>query len=161
LDVQSKVLSELKSDPFKPRSLMGPTGVGKTYLLCALAREAILNGRNIFFTRMNVLVRAMKDDEYGHLTEERAHELISPDQLQADEWGRPSNLYIDEFDKASGSKDTYTRVFDLVNLCYEFPARVSLFTTTNLNSDEFLEEWGAALYRRIQEISPFIHLYRE
>ena len=161
IDKQREILADLKSDPVRARSFMGPTGVGKTFLMCAIAREAILSRRRVFFTKMNVLVRALRDEEYNRLPEDRWNEAVTIDNLIPDEWGRPTHLYIDEFDKVPGFKDIYPRVFDLVDFCYTTESRARLFITTNLGPDEFVEEWGAALFRRIEEISPFMHLYRE
>jgi len=67
--------------------LTGPTGVGKTYLACALAHKACREGFTVRYLRMPELFRDLKvahvDGRYGKLLARYAR----TDLLALDDWG--------------------------------------------------------------------------
>lgn len=67
--------------------ITGATGVGKSYLACALAHKACLLGHSAFYVRLSQLLEQIKqargDGRYGKLT----RRLLKMDVLVLDDWG--------------------------------------------------------------------------
>jgi DNA replication protein DnaC len=105
--------------------LLGPPGVGKTHLACALAVAAIESGRDARFTTLRSLV--------GDLVQ-----IGNRDARTLRTYLEPALLVIDEIGYTKLSPDHARSLFDLVTARYE---RGSIIVTSNLT----FTEWGALL----------------
>lgn len=105
-------------------ALLGPPGVGKTHLACALAVAACQAGYSVYFTSLDDLVRKLR-------TAQAAGRL--PRQLQT--FLRPSVLVIDEVGYLPLDRAEANLVFQLVSRRYE---KGSIILTSN----KTFAEWG-------------------
>lgn len=67
--------------------IIGPTGTGKTYLACALAHKACLNGYTAFYVRMSRLLPELAISKGDGTYMKRMSELAKVDVLILDDWG--------------------------------------------------------------------------
>lgn len=67
--------------------ITGPTGTGKTYLACALAHKACLNGYTAFYVRMSRLLPELVISKGDGTYMKRISELAKVDVLILDDWG--------------------------------------------------------------------------
>jgi DNA replication protein DnaC len=67
--------------------IIGPTGTGKTYLACALAHKACLNGYTAFYVRMPRLLPELIISKGDGTYMKRMNELAKIDVLILDDWG--------------------------------------------------------------------------
>jgi DNA replication protein DnaC len=105
--------------------LLGPPGVGKTHLACALALTAIETGHRARFTTLRTLV-----GDLGQIGNRDAKTLRA--------YLEPELLIIDEIGYTKLSPDHARSLFDLVTARYE---RGSIIVTSNLN----FTDWGELL----------------
>ena len=75
--------------------IVGPTGVGKTFIACALANDAIRHGHSALYVRVprlldDLLLRPLSDDQAADLLEvvedRRGRSIIATSQLPIDHW---------------------------------------------------------------------------
>lgn len=155
LSEQLQVIDSLKSEPLGSHSFLGPSGVGKSRFLHCLLQEAILSDqRNIFFSKMAPLVRAIRDNEFKQFPEERWAELLTVDDIKSKASEQaPYFVFIDEFDKVPFTDDVFLRVFELIDFIYEHRELARLSICSNLPVDTFADIWGQSLINRIASIS--------
>jgi len=67
--------------------LVGPTGTGKTYLACALAHKACLEGFTARYHRLSSLLAEMEIAKADGRYRKLIHELAKTDVLVLDDWG--------------------------------------------------------------------------
>jgi hypothetical protein len=121
----------------------------------------VLNTKDVFYSKMTNLIRAMRDNEFGRLHEERWGEIIDADDLRHRKPGKPLHIFIDEIDKIPITDEVYLKILDLVDFIYENQESAVLNLCSNLNPDKFIEIWGEALFRRIEEVSKAIVIKAE
>lgn len=105
--------------------LIGPPGVGKTHLACALAVQAIEAGHTARFTTLRTLISDLGG--FGRR---------DPRTLRA--YLKPDLLIIDEIGYTQLNPDHANNLFDLVTARYE---RGSIILTSNLS----FNDWGTLL----------------
>ncbi len=66
--------------------LIGPTGIGKSFLACALAEKACRDGFTAFYTRASQLFRDLALARAGGSLRSRLARLAKLDLLAVDEW---------------------------------------------------------------------------
>lgn len=66
---------------------MGPVGVGKTFLACALGHAACRAGHQVLFLRADVLLRQLHQSRADLSTERAMRRLLTPDLLIIDDFG--------------------------------------------------------------------------
>jgi DNA replication protein DnaC len=103
--------------------LLGPVGVGKTFLACALGHSACRAGHKVLFIRSDYLLRMIHQSRADNSTERVIRSLLAPDLLIVDDFGlRRLN--------AQQSSDFYEVVI-------ERHRRASTIVTSNRS----IEEW--------------------
>ena len=102
---------------------LGPVGVGKTFLACALGHSACRAGHKVLFLRSDHLIRMIHQSRADNSTERVIRSLLAPDLLIVDDFGlRRLN--------AQQSSDFYEVVI-------ERHRRTSTIVTSNRS----IEEW--------------------
>jgi len=66
---------------------LGPVGVGKTFLACALGHSACRAGRRVLFLRSDALLKLIHQSRADNSTERVIRSLLSPDLLIIDDFG--------------------------------------------------------------------------
>ena len=150
---QQEVIKDLQDYPYSGHVFIGPSGTGKSRFLHCLLQEAILDGKRVFFSKMSKLIKAMQDNEFKNLPEERWSEMIDAADLKANSSKKPLYIFIDEMDKIKPTDDVYLKFFDLIDFIYENRSSAILTICTNLSEESLGEVWGLALARRIITIS--------
>ena len=105
--------------------LLGPPGVGKTHLACALAVKAIETGHTARFTTLRSLIT-----DLGGLGRREVKTLRA--------YLKPDLLIIDEIGYSQLSPDNANSLFELITARYE---RGSIILTSNLS----FNDWGNLL----------------
>jgi DNA replication protein DnaC len=104
--------------------LLGPVGVGKTFLACALGHAACRAGRRVLFLRSDALLRLIHQSRADNSTERVLRSLLAPDLLIIDDFGlRRLN--------AQQSSDFYEVII-------ERHRRASTIVTSNRSIDEWI-----------------------
>ena len=89
--------------------IIGPTGVGKTYLACALAHKACLNGYSAYYARLSRLLDELQlargDGSYG----KRLLQLSKLHVLVLDDWGLMKLSITQQRDLLEVIEDRYER----------------------------------------------------
>lgn len=67
--------------------ILGPTGIGKTYLACALAQKACREGFTVYFERSTVLFKQMAEWRYTGEYEKNTSSLLKKDLIIIDDFG--------------------------------------------------------------------------
>lgn len=105
---------------------LGPPGVGKTHLACALSVKALEAGHEVLFTTLRELVQLIETPRLPH-----KHDLLR-------RFTQPKLLVIDEVGYTRLTAEQARALFDLVSARYE---RGSIILTSNLS----FSEWGTLL----------------
>lgn len=66
---------------------LGPVGVGKSFLACALGHSACRAGHKVLFLRSDHLLRTIHQSRADHSTEKVLRSLLAPDLLIIDDFG--------------------------------------------------------------------------
>jgi DNA replication protein DnaC len=66
---------------------LGPVGVGKTFLACALGHAACRSGRRVLFLRSDALLKLVHQSRADNSTERVVRSLLAPDLLIIDDFG--------------------------------------------------------------------------
>lgn len=103
---------------------LGPVGVGKTFLACALGHAACRAGRDVLFLRADHLLQALHQARADHSTEKVFRRLLAPDVLIVDDFG------LRRLDAEQSS--------DLYELILERHRRASTIVTSNRTIDEWI-----------------------
>ncbi len=123
-----RLLAELFSLSFIEKrrhvTVMGPVGVGKTFLANAMGLVACRHGYNVYFTRADQMLHLLKQSRFDNSRDDRMLELTTVDLLVVDDFA------IDQMSKEE-SRDIY-------QLFVERTGRASMIVTTNRDTSEWL-----------------------
>jgi DNA replication protein DnaC len=104
--------------------LLGPVGVGKTFLACALGHAACRAGHEVRFLRADHLLQRLHQSRADHSTEKVLRGLLAPDVLIIDDFG------LRRLDPRQSS--------DLYEIILERHRRASTIVTSNRTIDEWI-----------------------
>jgi len=149
---QLLVLEQLRANPEQSYLFLGPTGIGKTTWLAALAAHAIeTQMRDVWVLTLGDYLRsaqkAMFETDYvPPLALDKIRQLVKQ--------RRRVRVFLDEFDKAKATEFAQNAAHELVDGLYRLSpgGMVQLVVASNLTRDEFAETWGAQVLRRIEEM---------
>lgn len=102
---------------------LGPVGVGKTFLACALGHSACRAGHQVLFLRADELLKEIRQSRADHSTERALRRFLAPDLLIVDDFG------LRRLDHEQSS--------DLYEVIIERHRRASTIVTSN----RAIEEW--------------------
>jgi len=103
---------------------LGPVGVGKTFLACALGHAACRAGHQVRFLRADHLLHRLHQSRADHSTEKVLRSLLAPDILIIDDFG------LRRLDAQQSS--------DLYEVILERHRRASTIVTSNRAIDEWI-----------------------
>jgi DNA replication protein DnaC len=103
---------------------LGPVGVGKTFLACALGHAACRAGRDVLFLRADRMFQGLHQSRADHSTEKAFRRLLAPDLLVLDDFGL--------------RRLTAQQSSDLYELILERHRRASTIVTSNRAIDEWI-----------------------
>jgi DNA replication protein DnaC len=104
---------------------IGPSGVGKTHLACALAHEACRKGLDVLYVKTSQVIRHLNQSRADDSWKTRIESFLKPDLLILDDWG------LKPFGRPAAD--------DLYEVICERYEKGSLVLTTN----RAIEEWPA------------------
>ena len=156
-------MEEVKANPEKSYYLAGRFGCGKTLVLWALYREAVLQDRRVVACTLTELL-----NEYRQVIQDSmAGTPTTPPRLCAADLQQTHtrfNIFLDDLDKARPSEYAAEQLFEIVNAIADFQHR--LVVTTNLSVaklkehfDRADERFGGAIVRRIMENTTRIEMF--
>jgi DNA replication protein DnaC len=103
---------------------LGPVGVGKTFLACALGHAACRAGRDVLFLRADHLLQALHQARADHTTDKVFRRLLAPDVLIVDDFA------LRRLDAEQSS--------DFYEVILERHRRASTLVTSNRTIDEWI-----------------------
>jgi DNA replication protein DnaC len=103
---------------------LGPVGVGKTFLACALGHAACRAGRDVLFLRADHLLQDLHQARADHATERVFRRLLAPDVLIVDDFA------LRRLDAEQSS--------DFYEVILERHRRASTIITSNRTIDEWI-----------------------
>jgi DNA replication protein DnaC len=147
---QQEVFSVIKENPFDSYLLLGAGGVGKTRIMWALFRNAVMEGREVFAcTAIQLLAeyRASFDDPESPVT-------VRGEWLRMN--SKPTSVFIDDIDKARPSEYAAEQLYDVVDAAYSTSHQ--LVVTSNLDIPVLIkhferadERYGSPIVRRLAD----------
>jgi len=108
--------------------LLGPPGVGKTFLAIGLGIEAIQRGFQVYFVTMGELIHLLKTQEFTHKSQVQIKRIQASDLV-----------IIDDLMYMAMDQREANLFFQLVNHLYE---RSSIILTSNKSPDQWTELMG-------------------
>lgn len=108
--------------------LLGPPGVGKTFLAIGLGIEAIQRGFHVYFVTMGELMQLLKTQEFAHKSQVQMKRLQAADLV-----------IIDDLMYMAMDQREANLFFQLINHLYE---RSSIILTSNKSPDQWSELMG-------------------
>jgi DNA replication protein DnaC len=103
---------------------LGPVGVGKTFLACALGHAACRAGREVLFIRADRLLQQLHQSRADHSTDRVFRGLLAPDLLIIDDFA------LRRLDNQQSS--------DFYEIILERHRRASTILTSNRSIDEWI-----------------------
>ena len=122
--------------------IMGPVGVGKTFLANALGHVATRHGYNVILTRADAMLRRLKQSRLDNSREAVITELASIDLLIIDDFA------LEPMSRAE-SRDVY-------QLIVERTGRAPTIVTSNRDTNEWLAAFDEVLLAQ-SAVDRFIH----
>lgn len=141
-----RILAELMSLRFveacKNVVLVGPVGVGKTFLANALGHVATRHGYNVIFTRADAMLRRLKQSRLDNSRDAVITELATVDLL-----------IVDDFALEPMSRDESRDVYQLF---VERSGKTPTIVTSNRDTQEWLATFDEVLLAQ-SAVDRFIH----
>ncbi len=155
---QEKILETICTNPLASYVFSGPPGVGKTTLLREVERLARVARPKNFPVYSRSMMQYQHDatavargESVGVFV--RPHSIRNEAELKL-HWG----VFLDDFDKVSGSEFIRLQVFELVNAICETDSQ--LVISTNMNREEFAKFFGDHIAWRVLKHCTWIEMNR-
>ena len=147
-----KRFAERFGDEYDNLLLMGKTGLGKTFLCNAVAREVLDKGFTVIYISADRLFKTLQDEQFNR-TEDEEYGTFYDDVLSVD------LLIIDDLGTEFATSLVPPRLFNIVNdrMVNERPMIVS----TNLMPDNIKEQYSDRVLSRMTEGYTFLTLTGE
>lgn len=130
--ITERQLTQLKEFSWLEQSynliLLGPPGVGKTFLAVGLGIEAIHRGFQVYFVTMGELIQLLKTQEFTHKSQVQLKRLQASDLV-----------IIDDLVYMAMDQREANLFFQLINHLYE---RSSIILTSNKSPENWSELMG-------------------
>ena len=130
--ITERQLTQLKEFSWLEQSynliLLGPPGVGKTFLAVGLGIEAIHRGFQVYFVTMGELIQLLKTQEFTHKSQVQLKRLQAADLV-----------IIDDLVYMAMDQREANLFFQLINHLYE---RSSIILTSNKSPENWSELMG-------------------
>lgn len=127
--------------------LYGDTGVGKTWIATAAAREIIMAGHKVYFSRAIDFFRAVRKGYKDIKTD-------ASDILQG--YKKLDFLILDDLGSEKFTEWIEETVYDVIN--FRHGSMLPTLITSNMNNAQISEKYGARVARRIAQAGPRIEL---
>jgi DNA replication protein DnaC len=145
---QAQILDELSMNPLKGYCFMGPTGVGKSFLMYCLAIESAYAGRRTLFRKTNAWMDAARTCATDRDADPPAMIFMETELVKT--ISGPTHLFLDEIENIPPSDFSSRTMFSLLDYCYENADSVVLTVASNKDLEEWGKIFGDASARRIQ-----------
>jgi DNA replication protein DnaC len=158
IERQEKILALIRGNPLGSYVFSGAPGVGKTSMLKELercSRLALYKNHAIYSATMTEFQRAMTAKARG----ETANAVSANSLRNAAGWQGRYSLFLDDFDKVSGSEFIRLQLFEVINAATETPTQLAL--TTNMRKEEFARFFGDHIGWRIVGHCTWIEMARK
>lgn len=141
-----RLLAEIYSLRFleshKHVNILGPVGVGKTFVANAIGHVACVHGYDVFFTRADDMLRSLRQSRFDNSREQKMLELTTVDLLVVDDFA------LEQMTKEESG--------DVYQLLIERTGRNSMIVTSNRDTSEWLAMFDDTL-RAQSAIDRFIN----
>ena len=133
---QKKWANEYPDSPYRDLLLTGSTGLGKTFLLHAMADRLIERSRNVLIISAYRMIEMLRQNWFGN--EEGAPELLDAEVLMIDDLGSEPLI----------QNVTVEQLFNLLNERQN--RRLSTIISTNLTMDEIKSRYTERIASRLR-----------
>lgn len=123
-------------------NILGPVGVGKTFVANAIGHIACAHGYDVFITRADDMLRSLRQSRFDNSRDQKMLELTTVDLLIVDDFA------LDQMTKDQSS--------DIYQLLVERTGRNSMIVTSNRDTGEWLAMFDDTL-RAQSAIDRFIN----
>lgn len=152
---QPAVIDAMRRSPEASYFLAGRFGTGKTYLMWALYRHAVMAGKRTVVCTLSELI-----GEYHRFIQlSKAGQMLQYPRVGAEDLRQQHtrfSIFLDDVDKARPTEYVAEQLFELVDAIYAFGHQIVV--TTNLTAAALAqhferadERYGGAIVRRITE----------
>lgn len=117
--------------------LFGNTGTGKTYVLHALKKKALQNGKKAVIENWVELLLEMRD-------------RINYLRVAMDEILESQIIMFDDLGSEKQTEWSQEILYTIINRCYEKEKKV--FISTNLSLEQFSAQYGDRVFSRLMEM---------
>ncbi len=150
---QKEFIPAMKANPFGSYFLGGKTGKGKSMLMWALYREAVMNDKRVVAATLTELL-----DEYKRFIQlSMANQPLVYPRLSASDLTQNHtkfSIFFDDIDKARPTEYAMEQLFELANAIYNYQHQIVVTTNLSLNKliehfERSDERFGGAIVRRL------------
>lgn len=161
--LQKEIIPKIKSNPFDNYFLSGKTGKGKTLMMWALYREAVMNDKKAIACTLTELLNEFKTFiQLSIANQPLIYPRITASDLRQSH--TKYSIYLDDLDKAKPTEYAMEQLFEIANAIYENGHQVVI--TTNLRLDDLTkhferadERFGGAIVRRLTNNSNIYEMF--
>ena len=132
--------------------LYGETGLGKTFVCHAIAKDLLDKGRTVLYMSAQRLVRVFEDARFDRGAREENKELL-------DMFDQVDLLIIDDLGSEVMTVVTIAALFDIIN--HRLVTRKPAVISTNLNQNALMECYSERIVSRFIEAYQFVRFFGE
>ena len=132
--------------------LYGETGLGKTFICHAIAKDLLDRGHTVLYMSAQRLVRVLEDARFDRYAREENKELL-------DMFDQVDLLIIDDLGSEVMTVVTIASLFDIIN--HRLITRKPAVISTNLNQNALMECYSERIVSRFIEAYQFVRFFGE